>query len=371
MRRVARLVILLFLVLPLLAAPKRAKNVIVLIADAGGIPTLNAASWHGYGAPQKLYIQSWPYLALSDTSPADYTVTDSAAGMTAIVTGVKTLNGVLSMGPDTERGKRDGTILKTLLEYAEERGLSTGVVSNMNITDATPGACYAHANIRSASAQIFAQIFKPRFGDGVDVVLGAGRQSILKAGSKAGLDLAAMAADHKRPMHTSLSEVGANERRPIVVVDKDFDVPAATRLALQLLSQNKSGYFLMVEWDTHTTDPRRGLDAVVGFDKLMREIASRVNLKETMLLFAADHSFDLRTIGGIKRNEPLLKGLDEWKATHKAGEEIQIPGLRVGRSHTGEEVLATAQGPGAERLRGFIPNTALFDLVLKAYGWKR
>ncbi len=374
--RKTSLLICALLATSLTAAPKpakHAKNVIIFLADAGGTSTLNAASWHGYGEPQKLYVQSWPYMALSDTSPAGNLVTDSAAGMTAIVTGVKTQNGVISQGPDAEKGKKDGRVLKTILEYAEEHGLATGVVSNMNITDATPAACYSHSNNRSNSAEIFAQIFTPRFGDGVDVVLGAGRKAVLEAGAKAGVDLEAKAVENKRPMHASLSEVGETEARPIVVVNDDFDVPAATRLALKLLSKSKKGYFLMVEWDAHTDDPRRGLDAVVGFDKLIKEVVSQLDLKDTLVLFTADHSFDLRTVGG-KRGEPILKGLDEWQATHttkkQKKEEIRIPALRVGHSHTGEEVLATAQGPGADQLKGFIPNTRLFELMLNAYGWK-
>jgi len=117
-----------------------AKNVIVFLADAGGIPTLSAASLHGYDAPQKLYVQSWPHIALSDTTASSSWVTDSAAGMTAIVTGVKTHNSVISQGPDTVRGKQDGTPLKTILEYAEENGLSTGTITNVSIADATPAA---------------------------------------------------------------------------------------------------------------------------------------------------------------------------------------------------------------------------------------
>ena len=105
----------------------KAKNIIVFLADAAGIPTLNAASAYGYGAPQKLYVQSWNHIALSDTSTASEWVTDSAAGMTAIVTGQKTNNGVLSQTSAAQRGKVDGAPLKTILEYAEERGLSTGV----------------------------------------------------------------------------------------------------------------------------------------------------------------------------------------------------------------------------------------------------
>src|SRR5690349_20886797 len=91
--------------------PKRAKTVILLLADAGGIPVINAASILAYDAPQKLFIQNMPYIGLSDTSPVGRWVTDSAAGMTAIVTGQKTLNGVISQAPNVVRGQQDGAVL--------------------------------------------------------------------------------------------------------------------------------------------------------------------------------------------------------------------------------------------------------------------
>jgi len=105
-------------------------------------------------------------------------VSDSANGMSAIVTGVKTHNGVISQGPDGERGRRDGTPTQTVLEYAEQHGLLTGVVTDRPITDATPAATYAHSNDRGKWGEIFPQAFSPRFGDGVDVLIGSGRAEI-------------------------------------------------------------------------------------------------------------------------------------------------------------------------------------------------
>src|SRR4051794_7354659 len=100
-----------------LFAQTRAKNVILFLGDAGGIPTLNAASIYGYKEPRALYIQRMPHIGLSETSSTDSWVTDSAAGMTAIVTGRKTDNGVLSEAPPPGKSE-DGAPLKTILEYA-------------------------------------------------------------------------------------------------------------------------------------------------------------------------------------------------------------------------------------------------------------
>ena len=370
--RLSRILVVLALCGAIHAAPKpkkRAKNVIVFLADAGGIPTVNAASLVGYGEPQKLFVQSWPHIGLSDTSPAQTYVTDSAAGMTAIVTGHKTHNGVISMDASTARGKADGGVLKTVLEYAEEQGLSTGVVSNVSIADATPAACYGHANDRAKQGDIYLQIFSPKFGDGVDVVLGGGRKRIYDDVKTLGKDLDAVAGEHKRPIYSKLADVPADNVRPLVLLDNASDVPAMANVALDRLSKNRKGYFLMIEWDAHTDNPERGLNNVVNFDKLIREIASKVDVRETLLLFTADHSFELRTVGG-RRGEPLLKGFDEWQKTHQAREVVMLPALRVGHSHTGEEVLAAAMGPGADKVTGFFPNTHLFDVIMGAYGWK-
>ncbi|MBM3740457.1 MAG: alkaline phosphatase [Acidobacteria bacterium] len=364
------LLILLALGSSLSAAPKRAKNIILFLADAGGVATVNAASILEYGEAQKLFIQSWPNVALSDTSTASSWVTDSAAGMTAIVTGVKTHNGIVSQGPDAVRGKKDGTRLKTILEYAEERGLSTGVISNVAVADATPAACYSQSNDRRSFGEIFLQVFDPRFGDGVDLVMGAGRKRIYDGVKEKGSNLDSVAASKGRKIYGEVSEVGESDARPIVLTDGDIKVPEAARKAIQTLSRNRKGYFLMIEWDTHTDNPEQGLGNLAKLDKLIREVAGMVNRNETLLVFTADHSFDLRMTGG-RRGEPILKDYAEWKKTHKTNEPVKLAAVRVDHSHTGEEVIATGLGPGAEGFRGFIPNTRIFGIMMDALGWKR
>jgi alkaline phosphatase len=352
-------------------AQKRAKNVILLLADAGGISTVNAASLVGYDAPRKLFVQSWPQIGLSDTSTASRWVSDSAAGMTAIVTGHKTQNGVISQDADTVRGKKDGKELKTILEYAEEHGLSTGVISNVTISDATPGACYGHSNNRSNLAAIYADIFRPRFGDGVDIVLGPGRKRIWDNAKAANLDLDELAKSKDRTIYRTLDEVPAGSKRALVVMDEGFELDQAVKMALSSLSANRKGFFLMIESDAHTDNPEAGLNRLIAFDKLIREISTIVNPRETLLLFTADHSFDLRVHGGTK-GEPLLADFAEWKRANEGKRgPVRLKTLSVFGSHTGEEVLVAATGPGSERVRGYMANTDLFNIMLQAFGWKR
>ena len=359
MKRVATILLLVSMAAP--AADKRAKNIILFLGDAGGLPTLNAASAYAHKEPQKLFIQGMPNVALSDTSSATGWVSDSAAGMTAIVTGQKTHNGVISQGQDTERGAKDGTLLKTILEYAEERGLSTGVITNMNIADATPAACYAQANDRKKFGEIFVQVVKPRFGDGVDVLIGNGKDIVYTATEKLGVNMESELKDRGYQLSYSPEELPKAKRFVALFNGGDFDLNRAINTAIASLSQNPKGYFLMVEWDMHTPQLQRGLDRVITMDNAIRQTAERVK-DDTLLIFTADHSFDLRLHRGSKGDS--LVPVDGGKVR-----DVKAP-IQVGSNHTGEEVIVAAKGPGSQRVKGFIKNTDIFHVMMAAYGWK-
>lgn len=352
--------------------PRHARNVILFIGDAGGIPTLHAASLYGHRHPQALFIQQMPHVALMDTSPADAWVSDSAAGMSAIMTGQKTDNGVISQSAEAVRGKADGAVLQTILEHAEQRGLSTGVVTNMSIADATPAACYAHANDRGDAGRIFAQLANPRYGDGPDLVVGAGRTRVLEATKALGIDI--QAALRKRGYELLDAPGGLRRgvgRAVALADDQEFDPTPVLETAIDALSRNQKGYFLMVEWDMHTDDLERGLARSLTMDALVRRAASLAS-RDTLVVFAADHSFDIRVRGG-RKDEPLLQTVEVPAAEQAsaAGQEPQRRQryVRVDDGHTGEQVLVAAQGPGAERVKGFIRNTDLFLIIMGAYGW--
>lgn len=368
-RSVTTLLLFLLACAPEAEQERRAKNVILFIGDAAGIPTLHAASIHGYDQPRKLFIHNMPHIALMETSSASGWVTDSAAGMTAIVTGRKTHNGVVSQSDKAVRRKKDGEPLKTILEYAEERGLSTGVVSNSSIVSATPAACYAHVNDRNKTGEIFSQALAPQFGDGVDVLIGPGREAILHDTRTLGLDLEQALAAAGLELHGSLGEIPVEARRAVVLLeDSAFDLGEATERAIGVLSHNPSGFFLMVESDLHTKRLVRGLEKTVAFDRVIRRTAESFSDDETLIVFTADHSYDLRIHDG-GRDEPLIHE-SERRAPFEETESVRLKNVRRDADHTAEEVLVAAQGPGAERVRGVIANTDLFQVMMDAYCWE-
>jgi alkaline phosphatase len=359
-------------------AEQHAKNVILFLGDAGGIPTLSAGSIYGYNDAQKLYIQHMPHVGLSDTSASNTWVTDSAAGMTAIVTGTKTYNGAIAVTPEPPAGKTELAPLKTILEYAEEHGLSTGVVTNMSAADATPAACYAHMDSRKKWGAIFAQVWKPRFGDGVDVVFGSARSRIMAETKELGFDLEKELRASGREFYDDIAGVPVTAKRVVALMDKLEDVNLATSKAVQILSRNPKGYFLMVEWDLHPTDPEKCLKTVVALDKLIERTAKTADPGNTLVLFTADHSFDFRLLNG-KRGAKLVfppKQADEEEKPAKnaikpatTAEATAKSNFGLGTHHAGEEVLIAAEGPGSEHVHGFMHNTEIFRVLLSAFGW--
>jgi alkaline phosphatase len=135
----------------------RAKNVILFLGDGMGISTITAGRiYEGQsrgvdGESNSLSFEKLPWTALSKTYSHDTQVTDSAAGITAITTGVKTRNKVIGLTgatvPETcatEKGAR----VETIAELAKRHGLSAGAVTTTRVTHATPAGTYAHTAYR-------------------------------------------------------------------------------------------------------------------------------------------------------------------------------------------------------------------------------
>lgn len=346
------------------SAPLQARNIILFLGDAGGVPTLNAAGIMAHDRPQSLFIQSMPHVGLSDTSALDNWVTDSGAGMSAIMTGHKTNNGMISALPAADGGI---TPVKSFLEYAEQRGLSTGVVTNMPVWDATPAACFAHVATRKNKDQIFRQMLAPRFGDGVDILIGKGQADAIASFAQDGTtpQQAFAKAGYHFGDDPALVENGG---RVAILRDGDYAPIPAVEATIGQLARNPKGYFLMVEWDMHTDEPEQGLKHVIEMDELIRRV-SAIAGKDTLILFTADHSFGLRMSGG-KRSAPMAQ--QYAAAAAKPGATVASNAvIGIEDDHTGEEVIAAAAGPGADQVHGFFANTRLFDMMLQAMGWKK
>lgn len=368
----------------------RAKNVILFIGDGMGLSTVNAGrifegqSRGADGESNSLSFERLPHLALQKTYSTDTQVVDSAASASAMLTGVKTGNGVIGFTGAARRGNcasAAGARVATLAEIARRAGRATGAVTTTRITHATPAALYAHTVHRDweadadtpAAAQaagcvdIARQLVEAPAQVRLNVAFGGGRARFLPqtAGGrrKDGRDLtAAWRSASPRSAYVA-DAAGLSALRPgrqdhvLGLFTPDhlpYEVDRAregagvptlaemTTKAISLLSADRDGYFLMVEGGridhaSHGNNAHRTLTETVAFDAAIKAALAAVDLDETLLIVTADHSHGLVISGYADRGAPIL-GL--------AGDEGEPVLAGDGHPYT---TLTYATGPGGPR----------------------
>jgi len=369
----------------------KAKNVILFLGDGMGISTVTAGRiYDGQqkgvdGESNSLAFEKLPYSALSKTYSHDTQVTDSAAGITAIMTGVKTRNKIIGLtgaaiGGQCETEK--GTGVDTLAELAKARGKAAGVVTTTRVTHATPAGAYAHtayrdwegdadmpAKAREAGCKDIArQLIEASDALRLDVVMGGGRSRFLPKGQgdgkrADGRDLSAewlkaegqgasyvTTADQLKAIPAGTKHVlglFAAEHLPYEVERAALGqgVPTLAQMAtsaVDVLSKNPNGYFLLVEggkidMGSHLNNAKRTLTETVEFSKAIEAVLAKVDLKDTLVVVTADHSHGLVISGYAARNAPIL-GL--------AGNEGEPIRGGDGKPYT---TLMFATGPGGPK----------------------
>jgi alkaline phosphatase len=196
-------------------------------------------------------------------------------------------------------------------------------------------------------------------------VIGAGRSEVHGAAQQAGAVAQEALRSAGLELYDSLEAIPAASRRAVVLFDREFDLDAATQRAIDVLSRNPKGFFLMVESDLHTEALLRGLDRAVQFDRTIQRSAERM-ANDTLILFTADHSYDFRVHSG-RKGTALVASIEPNVGDNE--ESVRLPHVRRDDDHTGEEVLVAAQGPGAARVSGILSNTDLFHIMMAAYRW--
>jgi alkaline phosphatase len=120
------------------------KYVFYMIGDGMGINQVIGAEQYnagtGYG-PATINFAHFPVRNFITTMSATSLVTDSAAGGTALATGVKTYNN--AVGVD-----EDGNSVSNIVEWAKAAGYGTGIATSVGVNHATPACFTAHTSQR-------------------------------------------------------------------------------------------------------------------------------------------------------------------------------------------------------------------------------
>lgn len=383
---------------------RTAKNVILFIADGMDPTTVTAArifdgqSRGEDGEENFLAFETFPHLAMVKTYTTNAQTPDSAGTATAMVTGVKTKSGIISMTDAVQADEcagSKGSEIATLAELAELAGLSTGIVSTARLTHATPATMYAHAANRGWEADvtmsdtaheegcrdIASQLIDFAYGDGIDVAMGGGRSNFLpesvndpeadnqtgrrKDGrnlveewtaksdnhlyiwDKAGFD--AIQAD-AQPQILGLFERSHMQYELDRSAEKSPNEPSLaemTATSIDILSRNKKGYVLMVEGGRvdhahHGGNAARALRDAQAFSQAVERAVSMTSSKDTLIIVTADHGHTL-AIQGYP-----VKGNDILGLVKSAYEPLNADsGFAEASDSKPYPTLAYANGPGS------------------------
>ncbi|WP_416298611.1 alkaline phosphatase [Paenibacillus illinoisensis] len=409
------------------------KNIIFLIGDGMGTAYTSAYRYMKDDPSTKIMEKTVfdPYLVGAQmTYPDDDTqnVTDSASAATAMSAGVKTYNAAIAVD-------NDHTEVKTVLEQAKENGKSTGLVATSEITHATPAAFGAH-DISRKNMDAIADDYYDELINGehkVDVLLGGGKSNFVRddrdlthefeqAGFSYVTDRSALLKDTNKQILGLFADGGMDK-----LIDRTSETPSLaemTTTAIDRLSSNENGFFLMVEgsqidWAGHDND-------IVGAMSEMEDFAAAFEAAidfakedgETLVVATADHSTGGLTLGKdgeynffvdpikaavrtpdfmaaqIAKGASVEETLKSYLKLELTSEEIQsvknaakdadvttidnaIEAIMNNRSftgwttggHTGDDVPVYAYGPASHRFSGLIDNTnnaeIIFDILKK------
>lgn len=387
----------------------KVKNVIFMIPD--GYSASYATSYRWYKGEESAMD---PLLVgMHRTYSADTEVTDSAAAGTAMATGVKTNNGMISTSP---KGKK----LKTILQAAEAAGKSSGLIATSTITHATPAVFASHVASRADEANIAPQLLE----NDVDVILGGGKKyfpsSLLKQAEKNGYKIVSDRYDlNKNNKANKMIGLFAEEGMAAELDRDKTNQPSLAEMtdsALKILNKNKDGFFLMVEgsqidWAGHAHDAAWAMKDSQAFEEAVEKALDFAKKdKETLIVIASDHDTGGMSVGGYGEYDAKIEVLRDVTATgdfmasqinanksnikevvkkytsiELTNNEIEKvktadkPNIAINEivsehalvgwtsiQHTGVDVPLYAFGPSADLFTGLHENTELPGLMAKA-----
>ncbi|MEZ7276277.1 alkaline phosphatase [Pseudoalteromonas sp. 68 DY56-GL68] len=307
------------------------KNIIYMIGDGMG-PAYTTAYRYFKDDPNTKVVDPTVFdtilRGMAHTYPDDHTyVTDSAAGATALSSGHKSYNGAIAVDTDKKP-------VKTMLEVAKERGMTTALVATSQINHATPASFASHNESRRNYDEIANDYIDNKIAGKlpVDLMLGGGTKYYVRedrnlveefkaAGYQYSDNFAAMNDLKQVPALGLFAEVGL----PFALDENPTRLTQMTTKALDLLDdQNDKGFFVMIEgsqidWCGHANDIACAMGEMDDFAKSIEQAKAYVDKNpDTLLVITADHSTGGLTLGAhgqYKWETDVVKGVKATAGT--------------------------------------------------------
>jgi len=374
-------------------------GVIMIVCDGMVARQLTAARLYEGGAAHRLALQSFPHMALVANYAHDFAVPDAAAAATAMATGRKVNH--RSLGMTTK-----GEALRNLCEIAKERGRSVGIVTTGELTEPGIAAFYAHHPDALETELIADQLLQAR----IDLAFGGG-SALFKPAEQGGTrkDARDLLREITAHGHEILQSKGELENAPAFHNNRVFGLFASgplafsddivsgseqpslgdmVRRAIEFLQVNRKGYLLVIDAALagHAADENAGertLNETVTFDRALA-IATKYAGDDSLIIAVGKHAIGGLTLNGFPAREDHGVALLGTNAsghpslTWSTGPNGPGPGASPQANiepaafqtpsalETAEDVVAVGRGDGAEKLRGFIDNTRIFEIFRDA-----
>lgn len=265
------------------------KNVIYLIGDGMGFYHLQKAKQE---RAIDLIMDDFEIRGDSMTRSFSAAVTDSAAGGTALATGVRTTNGCIGVYP------MDMTATfsypKNITELCSERGMLTGVITSDETSGATPASFSAHSSDRGNAEDIT----NDQLRSTIDLIWGTENGLVSKSDARA--NGYTYVTTYKEMMalpegSRSFAQF-TNDLWTLKKSDKNTPtLKQMTEKAIDILDDTEEGFFLMVEGahidkHSHSNDDAKMTEAVEAFDKAIEYALEYAKADgETLVVITADH----------------------------------------------------------------------------------
>ncbi|MDR0559342.1 MAG: alkaline phosphatase [Prevotellaceae bacterium] len=322
---------------------KRVKNVILMIPDGTSWATVSSARWYQrYIDPSKPHLFLDPYICGSVlTFSSNAPIGDSAPTTSCYMTGTPSREGFVSTYPPADAENDivplDSAMayqpMMTVLEAAKIfNKMSTGLVFTCEFPHATPADCSAHSYNRNKYEWIAPQMIH----NNIDVVIGGGAK-YLDEESKNYLKNEGYGV-YTNDLKGFRSYQGNKMWSLFCDVDMPYDIdndtlvnPSLSEMtakAIEKLSKNENGFFLMVEgskvdWAAHSNDPIGMITEMLAFDKAFGVAVDFAKKNgETVVIAVPDHGNSGISIGDkrcadyshLSKND-LFKNISKYKTS--------------------------------------------------------
>uniref|UniRef100_A0A1B6M053 alkaline phosphatase n=1 Tax=Graphocephala atropunctata TaxID=36148 RepID=A0A1B6M053_9HEMI len=377
------------------ANQKKAKNVIIFVGDGMSVTTTTAARiylgqnrFKNSGEGTKLKFEEFPYVGLAKTYCVDKQVGEAACTSTAYLSGVKANSGTVGVSAAVARGDCSGSQnpeyqVETILDWAQEAGKATGIITGDRVTGPSAAGNYAHSadkqwehdfdvltrcnNLDPTECKDIArQLVEDKPGRNIKVILGGGRYKMLpksptseegKGDRRDGRNLVKEWLQDKSSRGTAKYVTTRSELLAVETKSTDYllglfnslgmtyhtDKSAARpslaeclTAALRILKKEKEGFYLFVEngriEKAHLANQaQRAFDEVLELNRALWVAESMVDMEETLIVVLGDHSHSLTMSGYPDRGADIL-GIGGYS---------ELDGLPY-------SILSYASGPGAQ-----------------------